>query len=172
MEIRKASKEDIKGISKVYVDGWRTTYRGLVPDDYLAELSYEESEKRWTNFLNNENGSFIYAAINDAGEMIGFASGKSSGGENFDGELYSLYLLEECRGLGVGRQLVSAVAKHFKENGIFSMMVWVMKKNKSGLGFYERLGGTEYNHRTSTFGETVVEDAAYGWKDISVLCVE
>ena len=110
--------------------------------------------------------------MNDAGKIIGFASGKSIDDENFDGELYSLYLLQECRGLGVGRQLVSAIAKHFKEKGISSMMVWVMKQNKSGLGFYERMGGKEYLRRKSKFGGTVVDDIAYGWKDISVLCME
>ncbi|UNJ81329.1 GNAT family N-acetyltransferase (plasmid) [Bacillus sp. CMF21] len=172
MEIRKASKEDLKQVSRVYVDSWRTTYRGLVPDDYLKELSYEEAEKRWIDFSDNENEPFIYVAINDEGKIIGFASGKSIDEKNFDGELYSLYLLQECRGLGVGRQLVSAIAKHFKEKGIYSMMVWVMKQNKSGLGFYERMGGIEYIHRISTFGGTKVEDVAYGWKDISVICFE
>ncbi|WP_436865767.1 N-acetyltransferase family protein [Bacillus fungorum] len=172
MKIRKISKEDIKGVSRVYVDSWRNTYRSVVPDDYLDELSYEDTEKRWIDFLNNENEPFIYVAINDTGKIIGFASGKSIDEKNFDGELYSLYLLQECRGLGVGRQLVSAIAKHFKEKGIYSMMVWVMKQNKSALGFYERMGGEEYIHRTSEFGGTVVEDVAYGWKDISELCVE
>ncbi|WP_140402817.1 GNAT family N-acetyltransferase, partial [Bacillus wiedmannii] len=98
MEIRKASKEDIKGVSRVYVDSWRTTYRSLVPDDYLDELSYEDTEKRWIGFLNNENEPFIYVAINDTGKIIGFASGKRVDEKNFDGELYSLYLLQECRG--------------------------------------------------------------------------
>ena len=172
MEIRKASKEDIKGVSRVYVDSWRNTYRGLVPDDYLDTLSYEEAEKKWMDFLNYEREPFIYIAFNDAGRMIGFASGKSIDEENFDGELYSLYVLQETRGLGIGRQLVSSIAKHFKEEGIHSMMVWVMKKNKSGLGFYERMGGNEYIHRTSMFGGTIVEDVAYGWKDISELWFE
>lgn len=172
MEIRKASKEDIKDVARVYVDSWRTTYRSLVPDDYLDKLSYEDTEKRWIDFLNNENEPFIYVAINDTGKIIGFASGKSINEKNFDGELYSLYLLQECRGLGVGRQLVSAIAKHFKEKGIYSMMVWVMKQNKSGLVFYERMGGKEYIHRTSEFGGTVVEDVAYGWQEISELCIE
>ena len=72
MEIRKASKEDIKHVSRVYVDSWRTTYRGLVPDDYLKELSYEEAEKRWIDFLNNENEPFIYVAINDDRENYRF----------------------------------------------------------------------------------------------------
>lgn len=34
------------------------------------------------------------------------------------------------------------------------------------------MGGKEYIHRASTFGGTKVEDVAYGWQDISVLCVE
>ncbi|WP_210095937.1 GNAT family N-acetyltransferase [Oceanobacillus polygoni] len=116
--------------------------------------------------------TFIYVAINKAGKTIGFASGKSSDDENFNGELYSLYLLQECRGLGIGRELVSAIAKHFRAKGITSMMVWVMKQNKSGLGFYERMGGKEYLRRKSEFGEVVVDDVAYGWEDVSVLCLE
>ncbi|WP_255260210.1 hypothetical protein [Bacillus cereus] len=31
------------------------------------------------------------------------------------------------------------------------------------------MSGKEYIRRTSTFGETVVDDVAYGWNDISVL---
>ena len=172
MEIRKASKEDIKDVSRVYIDSWRTTYQGLVPDDYLKELSYEDAEKSWIDFSYNENEPFIYVAISDTGKIIGFASGKSIDEKNFDGELYSLYLLQECRGLGVGRKLISAIAKHFKEKDIYSMMVWVMNQNKSGLGFYERMGGKECIHRTGTFGGTIVEDVAYGWKDISIICID
>ncbi|MBU8907517.1 GNAT family N-acetyltransferase [Desertibacillus haloalkaliphilus] len=170
MKIRKASEEDIKSIARVYVDGWRTTYQGLVPDDYLDRLSYEGAEQRWLDFLNHESEPFIYVAMNDAGMVVGFASGKSIDDENFDGELYALYLLQECRGLGIGRQLVSAIAKHFLEKGISSMIVWVMERNKSGLGFYERMGGKEYLRRKSEFGEIVVEDVAYGWENVSVLC--
>lgn len=172
MKIKKAGMEDIKAVAKVYVDSWRTTYRGLVPDDYLDNLSYEDAEKKWADFLKSENEPFIYIALNDSGKTIGFASGKSIDVEHFHGELYSLYLLRECRGLGIGRQLVSAIAKHFKKNNIDSMLVWVMGKNKSGVGFYERLGGKEYLRRKSVFGGMVVEDVAYSWKDVSVLVLE
>ncbi|MGG1574994.1 hypothetical protein ABHN01_18510 [Fictibacillus sp. NRS-1165] len=72
----------------------------------------------------------------------------------------------------MGRQLISYVAKSFKEKGIHSMMVWVMKRNKSGVGFYERMRGMEYIHRKSEFGETAVDDVAYGWNDVSVLCMK
>ena len=45
LEIRKASKEDIKGVSRVYVDSWRNTYRGLVPDDYLDNYRTKRQKK-------------------------------------------------------------------------------------------------------------------------------
>ncbi|MED2799759.1 GNAT family N-acetyltransferase [Bacillus thuringiensis] len=172
LRIEKAKKEDIKDIARVYVDGWKTTYQGLVTDDYLESLSYEEAERKWFDLLNSENQTFIYIAINDAGKVIGFAAGQNSDDKNFAGELYSLYLLKESRGLGAGRQLVSAIAKEFKEKGIESMMVWVMKKNKSGLGFYERMGGEEYLRRKNAFGGMTVDDVAYGWRDISILFIE
>ncbi len=172
MQIRKASKEDIESIARIYVDGWKTTYHGLVPDNYLEKLTYEEAERKWLQFLNSENAPFIYIAVNDQGKIIGFAAGQHMDNDKFTGELYALYLFPECRGLGTGRQLVSAAAKHFKENSIDSMLVWVMEQNNSGLGFYERLGGKEYLRRKSEFGGRVVEDVAYGWENISVLCME
>ncbi|AJH76067.1 hypothetical protein WAG12_10805 [Bacillus cereus] len=49
------------------------------------------------------------------------------------------------------------------------MLVWGMEQNKSGIDFYKRMNGKEYTRRTSTFGETVVDDVAYGWNDILVL---
>ena len=55
MKIKKASEEDIKAVARVYVDAWKTTYNGLVPNDYLDRLSYEEAEQKWHDFFNNEN---------------------------------------------------------------------------------------------------------------------
>ncbi|MGK7379154.1 N-acetyltransferase family protein [Planococcus sp. 1R117A] len=172
MKIKKASEEDIKGIARVYVDSWKTTYQGLVPDSYLDKLSYEKTEQKWLDFLHKEEEPFIYIALNDAEKIIGFASGKILADETFKGELYSLYLLPECRGLGIGRQLVSAIAKHFIGRGIDSIIVWVMEQNESGLGFYERMGGKEYLRRTSEFDGKIVNDVAYGWKDLSELIMK
>ncbi|MBP1084252.1 hypothetical protein ACFFJQ_06655 [Bacillus capparidis] len=43
--IRKATKEDAAEIAKVHVDSWRTTYKNIVSDTYLAQLNYEDREK-------------------------------------------------------------------------------------------------------------------------------
>jgi hypothetical protein len=39
--IREAAPADAPGIARVHVDTWRTTYQGIVPDQFLARLSYE-----------------------------------------------------------------------------------------------------------------------------------
>jgi hypothetical protein len=47
MYIREATMTDVAAIARVHVESWRTTYKGLLPDDYLANLTYEQREPRW-----------------------------------------------------------------------------------------------------------------------------
>lgn len=42
MQIRKATINDAEGIAKVHVDSWRTTYKGIIPDEFLYNLSYKK----------------------------------------------------------------------------------------------------------------------------------
>ena len=46
MIIREATISDAWSIAKVTVDAWHTTYKGIVSDEYLNELSYYKQEKR------------------------------------------------------------------------------------------------------------------------------
>jgi len=58
MIIRRATIEDLKGIAKVHVDTWRTAYKDIIPDSYLASLSYEKRETSWAINLNKEDKLF------------------------------------------------------------------------------------------------------------------
>ena len=49
MKIRKAVIADVKGIAKVHVDSWKTTYRDIISDEFLNKLSYESREKLWAS---------------------------------------------------------------------------------------------------------------------------
>lgn|GEM_PF-5890417 len=40
--MREASLKDVPMIARVHVDTWRTTYHGIMPEEYLAQLSKEE----------------------------------------------------------------------------------------------------------------------------------
>ena len=76
MIIRPAHQTDAEAIAKVQVDTWRSTYKGIMSDDFLAALSYEQRAKAWHNILSDPKpNQFAYVAMQDAKEVIAFAVG-------------------------------------------------------------------------------------------------
>lgn len=47
--IRRAKKNDIETISKIYIDSRRRTYKNILPSDYLNSLTYAQAEKNGLN---------------------------------------------------------------------------------------------------------------------------
>src|SRR2546423_15034064 len=108
MIIRQATLEDAAGIARVHVDTWRTTYRGIVPEEYLANMSYEESEKRRADRLSDSEGkTCIYVAEDAAGHIAGFVCGGADPGNDpvYKSELYAIYILAGYHGQGNRRRL-------------------------------------------------------------------
>ncbi|MFL5590179.1 MAG: GNAT family N-acetyltransferase, partial [Ktedonobacteraceae bacterium] len=143
MIIRQATLEDAAGIAKVHVDTWRTTYRGIVPEEYLANMSYEESEKRWAGRLSDSEGkTCIYVAEDEAGHIVGFVSGGPDRDNDpvYKGELYAIYILQAHYGEGIGRLLTLALVEGLLQMGLDSMILWVFAVNPA-RHFYEALGG-------------------------------
>jgi ribosomal protein S18 acetylase RimI-like enzyme len=170
--IRPATCADVPVIARVHVDSWRTTYPGILPDEFLANLSYERREVTWRRDLCDEpDPRELILVVEDAsGEIVGFASGGPEHDNNPDyvGELYRLYLLAAHQRQGLGRRLVSAIAEHLVAQGLPSMMLWVMADNPA-RAFYEGLGGVLLRVRTWEVMGKPLGVAAYGWPDARVL---
>ncbi len=169
--IREARCGDAAGIARVHVDSWRTTYRGIVPDDYLANLSAEQRERHWHSVTCcAASDEFVYVAEDPVGQIVGFASGapERTGHAEYKGELYAIYLLAEYQKRGIGRRLVSAVAARLLRNGFHTMLLWVLANNPA-RHFYEALGGQAVISQPITIGGVALEEVAYGWKDLTTL---
>ncbi len=174
MIIRAASEADSKGLAKVHVDSWKTTYRGLVPDSYLDGLTYDRSAERWQRNFTNYPDNHVFAAENDSGIIVGFASGGRNRDVDvlFDAELYAIYILEEEQQRGLGRALTKAFAKAIVEtNGYESMVVWVLAGNTRARRFYEKMGGTLVSGKQITIGGVSLDEVAYGWPDVATTIV-
>jgi GNAT superfamily N-acetyltransferase len=164
--IRKAEVKDAAGIAKVQVDSWRTTFKGIVPDDYLKGLSYDKREPIWKRAVMENN---LYIVEDDNGHVIGFSVGRKERTGNYDaftGELYSIFILKEHQGTGIGRLLVKSVADDLKKKKLISMLVWVIEENPA-CQFYESLGGKKIESREIEIGGKKLREVAYGWDDIS-----
>ena len=171
MIVREASVADAAGIARVHVDSWRTTYTGLVPERVLARRSYADRQEYWEWALTSpEPPRAVFVAENEAGEIVGFASGGPERAENLDyeGELYALYLLDEYQGRGLGSRLIGEVARYLWDYGVASLLVWVLSSNPAAK-FYERLGGIKVGEKEEILAGVALREYAYGWQEIETL---
>ena len=171
VRIRQATHDDAVAIAKAHVDSWRTTYAHILPHEFLAGLSCEQRMTSWMNQLSDaEMNKFIFVADDPAKGIVGFASGgpERSGLTDYSGELYAIYLLQTAQRGGIGRRLVSAVARRLADLGHVSMMVWVLADNPS-RGFYEKLGGVCIAEKLIELAGKELVEVAYGWGDLQNL---
>lgn len=164
--IRKAEVDDAKGIAIVHVDSWRTTYKGIVPDTFLDELSYEQRELTWKKGIKENN---VYIAENEDGQVIGFSTGgkeRTGKYEAYIGELYAIYILKEFQGKGIGRLLVQSVVDDLREKNLNSLLIWAMEENPA-CRFYEMLGGKKIDTEEIQIAGKKLSEVAYGWDEIT-----
>jgi len=150
VSIRAATAEDARAIAHVHVESWRTTYAGIVPDAYLAGLDETLRVKLWQEWLGGET---VVLVAERKGELVGFAhAGKIREPiESADAELYSLYLLRDSQGRGIGRGLLRVLAAVLQQQGFTSLGLWVLERNRA-RGFYESCGFSVEGEEQTRFG--------------------
>ncbi len=174
MIIREAKAIDAASIAKVVVDTWRSTYTGIVPQEFLDSLSYDSITKVWHSHITDTNkiwpGWFIYVAEDDYGKVFGLAGGGPSHSPDlpFSGELGFIYLLKAFQRQGAGRQLLATVALLLKQQGHKSMLLWVFTSNKPSRAFYEAMGGKVAGERIIDRYGGLLSETAYGWDNLDV----
>jgi ribosomal protein S18 acetylase RimI-like enzyme len=162
MMIRTAIPDDCAAIAHVHIEGSRTTYRGIVNDDYLDALSHEKRTAQWLK--NLEQDQITLVAENENHVVVGFADGgpERTGRTDYRGELYAIYLLEECRRQGLGRRLVERIFESLVKAGMDSVLIWVLADNPCRR-FYEALGGKLVGEKEIEIGKQRLRQVAYGF---------
>ncbi|MBP2650101.1 MAG: family N-acetyltransferase [Firmicutes bacterium] len=169
MKIRLAKDDDIKSIAKIHINNWKNTYRGSFPSDYLDGLKYNDAEKEWMKYLEQED-AFIYLAVSEENIIFGFAACKMNTETPCSSKLDSLHVNELNRGQGIAKQLILAIAKHFQARQINSMTLWAVETNEHAISIYKHLGAKIYNHEIRHFDWVKVRQVGLIWNDISCLC--
>lgn len=167
---------DYSGIARVHVTSWKTTYRGIISDAYLDNLTCESREASWKANLQSGDRITLVAELSKQSssptEIIGFISGGSNRSKNFrpgfDAELGSVYLLKEYQGRGIGRNLVNNFVRELQNRAFNSMLVWVLESNPYRR-FYESLGGKCLGKESTAIGLENFEKVAYGWMNLAEL---
>ncbi len=159
-EIREQRQSDsVEAIAQVYVQSWRSAYRGLLPDALLDGLT----TARWTEKLALGGPLQGLVAVEN-GQIVGTCSCGAARSETMCGwgEIVSLYLLPQWTGRGLGRGLLDMAVETLRTAGHRNVYLWVLEKNESARAFYERCGFvTDGGVLTDTLGGKTVRDVRY-----------
>jgi len=166
MKIRRATHKDAEGIAKVHVDSWRTTYKGIIPDEFLKNLSYEKRTELWIGNISKSD-NYLLVAETSEGEIIGFADiwKRETNTVPDATDLTSIYLLEEYQGKGVGKALLKNLFLQIKEQGYQKVFVEVLEDNKT-CSFYEYYGAKLYDTVQIKIGGKILNERIYVWDNV------
>lgn len=168
-DIRSATPADIPGIARIHIDSWNSTYRGLIPQAYLDDLTLEGRELLWKASLP-QPGRFTWVAQDVQDGIVAFAHAGPARGKDpgYDGELYALYAFDRHHRRGLGRRLLLIAAAALGAAGNHAMITWVLDGNPAG-GFYAAMGGRRLGSKKFMMGGLFLTEHAYGWPDLKAL---
>lgn len=172
IDIRPAVASELSDIARVVVDAWRSTFAGLLPDEFLESMSYSHQEQRHRRYFGRAGVSY-YVADEESDGIVGFASGGPARHANFpnEGEVYALYLLPAYQRRRIGASLFRKVAGDLEEAGCRGLVAFALDNNPN-RDFYARLGGRKVIAEPIVLGRTAVGQIAYLWDDIPALMRE
>ena len=164
VSIRIAEVRDATAIAHVHVQSWLTTYEGIVPKEYLASLNEADRVPLWQEWLIRDISIFVAEV---EGKIVGFAGGGPIREPlaAYDAELYTIYLLKEVQGRGIGKALLSAVAEALVGRDHTSMLVWVLEQNP-GVRFYVKMGAQRLMSKQIEIGGISLTELALVWPDL------
>jgi GNAT superfamily N-acetyltransferase len=168
IRLRPARPGDARAIARIFVETWRTTYPGMVPDRTLVDMTVDRKAAGWRRaLLRPARQEVVLIAEDRQAGPVGFASA----GPNrapvlpFAGEVQTLYVLTDWQNLGIGRQLLQGCFARLADNGLGSAVIWVLADNPSRF-FYERMGGKRAGEREENLWGARLHEIAYGWSQL------
>ncbi len=140
-EIRPAREADMEAVGRLYTDSWQRTYRGLIPDWVLDEMTPEKSRDKWTRYREQkENGLFV---LERDGAVAGLVACRPFPERENSALLDSLHVAPEAQGGGWGRRLIARAARWARENGFRELVIYVVQGNRRAEQLYRGMGARE-----------------------------
>src|SRR5262245_46097412 len=139
--IRLATLEDVAALAEAVVRIWRATYRGVVPEAFLAALSVDGRAARWREVLTQ--GQRDVAVCELDGRLVGFvsvASARDADCASGTGEVVAIYVDADVWRRGFGRQLMDWAKDVARRRGWRPLVLWVLRDNARARAFYEAEG--------------------------------
>lgn len=141
--VREATVADARDIADFHVEVWRETYRELMDPGFLDNLSVEQREAEWKEFIADRADCRVLVARNSSGTLLGFGSTLAHPDGQGDSvlELHTLNLRDEARGTGLAKRLLHELIERS------AAFLWVVEGNDRAVEFYQKAGFTMTSDR-------------------------
>ena len=140
--IRPSVPEDAEAVEGLRIAGWRTAYRGIIPDDFLDGLPADAARRRrhitelpaqTTDSVATEDGAVVgWVACGPCHDPDRPGSGQ--------GEIFACYVHPSVWRRGVGRLLMEHALEVLAAAGRGDVTLWVLEANDRARRFYETFG--------------------------------
>jgi GNAT superfamily N-acetyltransferase len=167
-----AEPADAGPIAQLHAASWQTAYRGVLRDDFLKGPVLANRHELWKARLAPPLARDQIVLLEDhAGEIQGFACAFLDADPEWGTLLDNLHVLPSLKGQGLGRRLMSQIARCVLQQGsALRLHLWAYERNLGARRFYERLGGETTALVTEPAPDgSQVNAVRYCWSDLSGL---
>lgn len=159
--IRLNTIEDQTAIAKIKIDSWKYTYKGIIDEEYLSSLNYQEQTDKYIASFAEYKKSVLIAEHQKTKEIVGYSCFSTEPNEYAESELISIYLNPKHLRKGIGSCLLRETIKELKKYNKKNMILWCLKDNTKAIKFYEKMGGIKTHTKMAKIGNKIYQE--YGF---------
>lgn len=167
--LTKAKTQDANIVATIHVQGWRDGYSDLIPHTFLDTMNIPERTERWRTHLSEGSNIWIAYYNGAPSAIIGFGKPINPVPVTLDqtntAEITLLYTLRKFYCNGIGTRLFQHAHHSLKQDGYKKVFLWVLKDNKAGCNFYNKMNGKiiTTDLRSTSIGNQEFQEISYWW---------
>jgi ribosomal protein S18 acetylase RimI-like enzyme len=171
VDVRTAVPEDAATIAALHARVWHATYRSLAPAAAIATLTAQARLERWQILLHAPAPGQVTLVADDGGALAGFGQLAPASNDAFGArvEIKYLYVDTAYQARGIGRRLMTALARAAIDQGARGVALAVVNGNDRAIGFYQQLGGRRIGRYTDAVPVWRSDNLVYALDDLAAL---
>lgn len=145
MDIRRANFDDLDiicGLNNQLFKLEKGNYDSTLVDNWPLS---DEGKEYFRDLISNH---YVIVALLDD-KVVGYLAGSIKEKGSYEliqyGEINNMLVTEECRGTGIGRQLINQFKEYCKSQNINNIKVVASFKNKDAINFYHKNGFEDFD---------------------------
>jgi ribosomal protein S18 acetylase RimI-like enzyme len=141
IQLRDAGPADLDAVATLFLDCWRVSYAGVLPEPVIAVFDEHSARALWRRALETPPaGSVGIVAESTTRGVLGIVRMGTDPDEPSAGHVFSLYVDPAAQGLGVGGRLLDEATRRLRVGGKTQATLWVFEANVQARAFYRHRG--------------------------------